>query len=147
MIYEEGTPDEIFDSPKKDKVRTFVQRLKTLPLSVESYDYDFIGMSESIRQFGEKNLLSRRQVENLRRIYEEVLAQNIILTRNLEYPINISVEYSEKEEKLEMRFAWSGEEYNPMEKGDEFSIKLVKAAVRGYSYDYTNGSNRLVLRV
>lgn len=145
VIYEEGAPDDIFDSPKRDKTRAFVQRLKTLTLSVESQDYDFIGMSESIRQFGEKNLLSRRQVDSLRRVYEEILAQNIILTQGAEYPITISVEYSEKEDRLEMRFVWSGEKYNPMEEGDELSIKLVKAAARGCRYDYTDRSNRLVL--
>lgn len=147
VIYEEGAPDEIFDHPMRDKTRAFVQRLKTLRLSVESQDYDFIGMSESIRQFGEKNLLSRRQVDSLRRVYEEILAQNILRTQGAEYPITISVEYSEKEDRLEMRFAWSGEQYDPMEEGDALSLKLVKAAVRGHSYDYTDGVNRLMLKI
>lgn len=147
IIYEEGVPDEIFDSPKRDKTRAFVQRLKTLTLTVESYDYDFIGMSESIRQFGEKNLLQRRRVDGLRRVYEEILAQNIIQMQGVEYPITIAVEYSGKEDRLEMRFVWSGEKYNPMEEGDDLSIMLVKAVVQGCSYEYTDGVNRLALKI
>lgn len=147
VIYEEGPPNEIFDSPKRDKTRTFVHRLKTLTLSIESYDYDFIGMSESIRQFGEKNLLSRRRIDSLRRVYEEILAQNIIPQQGTEYPITISVEYSEKADRLEMRFAWNGAEYNPMEDGDALSVALVKAAVQKFGYDYTERVNRLVLKV
>ena len=46
-----------------------------------------------------------------------------------------------------MRFAWSGEKYDPMEAGDELSIMLVKAAVQGFSYDYSDGVNRLILAV
>ena len=147
IIYEEGAPDEIFDSPKRDKTRTFVKRLKTLTLSAESLDYDFIGMSESIRQFGEKNLLSKKQVENLRRVYEEILAQNLVPKQGVEFPITVSVEYSEKEDSLEMRFAWHGERYNPMEDGDELSVMLVKASVSEFSYNHTDGANSLVIKI
>lgn len=147
VICEEGTPEEIFDHPKKDKVRVFVQRLKTLTLSVESRDYDFIGMSENLRLFGEKNLLERRKVENLRRVYEEILAQNLITTERVAYPVTISVEYAQKEERLEMCFVWRGDRYNPMEEGEEISIKLVRAAASDYSYDYADGENRLAVRI
>ena len=147
IIYEEGTPDEIFDSPKRDKTRAFVKRLKTLTLSVESLDYDFISMSESIRQFGEKNILPKKQVENLRRVYEEILAQNLVLSQGVEFPIMISVEYSEKEDGLEMRFTWHGERYNPMESGDEISIMLVKASISGFDYNHTDGANSLVIKI
>ncbi len=147
IIYEEGTPDEIFDSPKQDKTRAFVKRLKTLTLTVESLDYDFIGMSESIRQFGEKNLLSKKQVEKLLRVYEEILAQNLVLAQEVEFPITVSTEYSEKEDSLEMRFAWRGERYDPMESGDELSVMLVKASISGFSYDHRNGANSLVIKI
>ena len=147
LIYEEGTPDEIFDSPKRDKTRAFVKRLKTLTLSAESLDYDFIGMSESIRQFGERNLLSKKRVENLRRVYEEILAQNLVPAQEAEFPITVSAEYSEKEDSLEMRFTWQGERYDPMEDGDELSVKIVKASVSGFRYDHTDGANSLVIKI
>ncbi len=147
LIYEEGTPDEIFDSPKRNKTRAFVKRLKTLTLTVESLDYDFIGMSESIRQFGEKNLLSKKRVEKLRRVYEEILAQNLVLAQEVEFPITVSAEYSEKEDSLEMRFAWLGERYDPIERGDELSVMLVKASVSGFSYDHRDGLNSLVIKI
>lgn len=145
VIYEEGTPEEIFEHPKREKTRAFVRQLKTLALRIESPDYDFIGMSESIRQFGEKNLLTRRQAENLRRAFEEIAAQNLIPAGNPEYPIAISVEYSEKENRLEMRFVWTGGRYNPMEEGDALSLLLVKAAAKEYKYEFADRENRLIL--
>ena len=114
---------------------------------MESLDYDFIGMSESIRCFGEKNILPKKQVEDLRRVYEEILAQNLVLAEGVEFPITISVEYSEKENSLEMRFTWRGERYDPMENGDEISIILVKASITGYNYDNTDGVNSLVVKL
>ncbi len=147
IIYEEGTPNEIFDSPKRYKTRAFVKRLKTLTLSVESLDYDFIGMSESIRQFGEKNMLSKKRVEKLRRVYEEILAQNLVPVQGVGFPITLSIEYSEKEDSLEMRFIWQGERYDPMESGDEISVKIVKASVSGYGHEHTNGANSLIIKI
>ncbi len=147
VIYEQGAPDEIFDSPKRDKTRAVVKRLKTLTLSVESSDYDFIAMSESIRQFGEKNLLPPKRVDSLHRVYEEILAQNLVSVQGVEFPITVSAEYSEKDDSLEMHFAWRGERYNPMEDGDELSVMLVKASVSGSDYDYTDGANSLVIKI
>lgn len=146
-VYEEGTPDEIFDSPKRDKTRAFVKRLKTLTLSIESSDYDFIAMSESIRRFGERNLLPKKRVDSLQRVYEEILAQNLVSVQGVEFPITVSVEYSEKDDSLEMRFAWRGERYNPMEDGDELSVMLVKASVSGSDYNHTDGANSLVIKI
>lgn len=147
VIYEEGTPTEVFDAPKKDKTRAFVGRLKTLTLAVASPDYDFIGMSESIRQFGEKNLLRGKQTENMRRVFEELLAQNILVSGEPEYPVTAGIEYSEKKAELIMRFVWNGKGYNPMEEGDEISLMLVRAAVRAQAYEYADGVNRLTLKL
>ena len=45
VIYEDGTPEQIFDHPAKDRTRAFVKRLKVLPFSITSPDYDFIAMT------------------------------------------------------------------------------------------------------
>ncbi len=147
VVYEEGSPEEIFDHPKKDRTRVFVQRLKTLSLSAQSPDYDFIGQSESLRRFGEKNLLGRKRVLGMQSVYEEILAQSIVPCIGASYPVTVSVEYSEKEDRLEMRFTWNGTDFDPMQEGDELSVKLVKAAVQGYEHTYSDGVNRLVFTI
>ena len=144
VIYEEGTPEEIFEEPKKDRTRAFVEQLRVLTLTVASADYDFIGISESIQQFGEKHFLSRRRVENMRRIFEEIVAQNLVASKKAEYPIRVTVEYSEKKNRLEMRFWWKGAEYNPLEMGDELSILLLRAALAEDSYTFAEGENSLL---
>ncbi len=147
VIFEEGSPEEIFDHPKQDRTRVFVQRLKTLSLSAQSPDYDFIGQSESIRQFGEKNLLGRKRVLGMQSVYEEILAQSIIPCLGASFPVTVSVEYSEKEDRLEMRFTWNGTDFDPMQEGDELSVKLVKAAIQGYEHAYSDGVNRLIFTI
>lgn len=147
MIYEDGTPEEIFEHPKKDKTRAFVKRLKVLSLMVESEDYDFIAMSETLQNFGEKNMLTRKRTENLRRIFEEILALNIIPNAALRFPLEMIIEYEEETDHLEMRLHWKGLEYNPLMQGDEISLKLVRSAMKEGSFYYEDGENRLVVSV
>lgn len=147
VIYEDGTPEEIFEHPKRDKTRAFVKRLKVLTLTIASSDYDFIGMTEELQYFGEKNLLSRRQLENLKRVFEEVCALNIVPNSGIEYPLEVSVEYADETGKLEIHLIWRGKQYNPMEEGDELSLLLVKAAVKESSFTYTDGVNHLIMEL
>lgn len=147
VIYEDGTPEEIFEHPKKDKTRAFVKRLKVLSLMVESEDYDFIAMSETLQNFGEKNMLTRKRTENLRRIFEEILALNIIPNAALRFPLEMIIEYEEETDHLEMRLHWKGLEYNPLMQGDEISLKLVRSAMKEGSFYYEDGENRLVVSV
>ena len=43
-IYEDGTPEQVFDNPIREKTRRFIRHLKVLELNIESRDYDFLGM-------------------------------------------------------------------------------------------------------
>lgn len=144
-IYEEGTPAEIFDSPKRDLTRAFVKRLKILRFQITSPDYDFIAMSESLQQFGEKHLLRPRQTENLRRAFEEICALNIVPNREDEDVLQVFTEYYEADGKLSMRFVWGGRQYHPLESGEELSVRLAKSVVTDSSYSYEGGKNQLVV--
>lgn len=143
IIYEEGTPDRIFTNPLKDKTRIFVNHLKSLRFTITSPNYDFIGMSESLQSFGEKNLVTPRQLVNLRRAFEEICALNIIPNSKDGYALNVSTEYDEENKALKMYFAWKGSRYSPMDEGDELSVKILKGVLSSYGYVYEDGENRL----
>ncbi|MDD5061777.1 MAG: amino acid ABC transporter ATP-binding protein, partial [Candidatus Marinimicrobia bacterium] len=40
IIYEEGTPQQIFDNPQKEKTRAFIHRIRSLNYHIASPDYD-----------------------------------------------------------------------------------------------------------
>lgn len=142
-IYEEGTPEEIFNIPQRERTRTFVKRLKVLNFSISSPDYDFIALSEALQQFGEKHLLDERRTRNLRRAFEEICALNIVPNRDGKDVLEISTEYYEADGKLTMYFVWGGRPYNPLESGEALSIRLAMSALTDSSYAYENGRNRL----
>lgn len=145
VIFEEGTPEEIFDSPRKENTRAFVKRLKVLRFQIDSPDYDFIAMSEALQQFGEKHLLNRRQIGGLRHAFEEICALNLVPNREENDTLEITTEYAEADGKLSMRFVWTGRAYHPLEEGDEISIRLVKSIIKESRYGYENGKNQLIV--
>ena len=147
VIYEDGTPQQIFDNPQRNRTRVFVNRLKVLPFKITSPDYDFLAMTEALQQFGEKNLLTRRQIDNLRRAFEEICATNIIPNHAEDRPLTVLTEYAEETGKLEMRFIRSGARYDPLEEGDALSIRLIKAFLKGSHYEYVDGENRLAVEL
>ena len=144
-IYEEGTPEQVFLHPKKDKTRAFVKRLKVLSLSVKSADFDFIAMSEALQNFGQKHMLTQKRTTNMRRIFEEILALNLIPNGSPAFPLELTAEYAEETDTLQMRLRWAGPEYDPLAQGDELPLKLGRTAVTDSQFTYEDGENLLVL--
>ncbi len=144
-VYEEGTPDQIFNAPLREKTRIFIKRLKRLDLEIKTMDYDFIGFDSQIAQFGRDNMLAPKRVRDLELAFEELVAQNII--GSLEhsgsgFPINVCVEHSDADETTMMTIAYGGERYDPFEDGDELSVMLIDKLAAGRSYSF-DGRNRI----
>ncbi len=78
-IYEEGTPEEIFDYLAKEKTRQFIQRLKTLKLEILSAGFDYTEVIEKIRKFSMDTMQGAAASRNLMQCFEEIAVQNIIL--------------------------------------------------------------------
>ena len=89
-IYEDGTPDQIFDNPKKDLTRRFIRRLKVLELKVDSPDFDFIGAGREIDQYCLRNNLPSRIKYRTRLAFEE-LTQQMLFPVLKHTPIMITV--------------------------------------------------------
>lgn len=145
VIYDEGTPQEIFEHPTKAKTRAFVKRLKVLSLPIKSADYDFVAMSEALQNFGEKHMLTKKRTENMRRIFEEILALNVIPNAQPAFPLEVVTEYEQDTDCLEMRITWQGAEYDPLTMGNEISLKLVNAIIKDGKFLYESGENRLTI--
>jgi len=146
-IYEDGTPEQVFDNPLRENTRRFVRRLKVLELNIENRDYDFLGMAGEIDQYCNKNQIPFRQASWIRLAFEE-LAQQMLIPA-LEKPrIQAVIEYSEAEEQATMAVRYNGDRYNVLENGDELSRSLLTGITAGLSWeaaDEDGFTNRLTL--
>lgn len=77
-IYEEGTPEQLFDQPQRPGTQAFVKRLKTFEREITSPTFDFIAVSTDIEEFGRRQLLSQRQIHHLQMVFEELCVQTLL---------------------------------------------------------------------
>lgn len=101
-----GTPQDIFENPKREKTRQFIRQLRTLSLDIPSTDFDYPGLSTEILAFCQLQLLSPALIRNIELAVEELLLQ------------------------------YGGRAYNPLEEGDDLSLRIVKSVVGEWSHEY-----------
>ena len=148
-IYEEGTPDKIFNNPGKEKTRVFIKRLKQLSLKIDSGDYDFIEATNKLAAFCTNNMISSKLSRNVQLAFEEMIQENLIPygeTYYNIYPVNILTEYSDSDETLVMDVTYSGAKYDPFSEVDFLSAQIVNKLTNSVKYSYLNETNRLEIR-
>lgn len=73
VIYEEGTPEQIFDNPQGERTRKFINRIHEFNYEIVSEKYDFYGMMAQIRNFCVKFNLSSTAIDHISHAVEEGL--------------------------------------------------------------------------
>lgn len=143
-IYEEGTPEEIFERPVREKTIRFIKHIKVFEVDITSVDFDFIGLVSGLEEFGRRNQMSQKAINKLQTVFEELCVQIILPRFSDGFRINISVEYSQDDETAVMQIKYTGEAFDPQNSENLISLKLVKNAAESVVYseiaeeDFTN---------
>ncbi|MBP5201089.1 MAG: amino acid ABC transporter ATP-binding protein, partial [Schwartzia sp.] len=148
-VYEDGTPEQIFERPQREKTRQFIHRLKVLTLSVESKEFDFIGCHAGIEAFGQKNDAPQDVVRSLLLLFEEIVTQ-LLLPRLPEPPQVVwTVEYDPKKDIAAVSVRYNGEPFDVMDSDNELSLQIVRGCAENFRYEREDGdlANRLCLTV
>lgn len=124
IIYEEGTPDQIFNHPQKEATQTFINRIRSLIFNIKDRDFDLYGMNAQIERFCQKYALGNAVCNKLQLMLEELLANILPFSGD----IIIKIEYSEKDYKLMMEVLQKNLQTSILEndKADELSVMLIK---------------------
>lgn len=146
LIYEEGTPQEIFENPQKEKTRAFINRVRSFTYQISSPDYDLYAMNAEIENFCEKQILPKKTRHSLLLLVEELLQ---IYTPGLhETRLDLVIAYSEKKETLELILESSGEAANPLESEclpDDLGLTIIRNLAEDIDYQRVNDKNRLTV--
>ena len=71
-IYEQGTPEEIFNSPKKELTRAFVLRITSWNCSANQHNRDFIAMMASLEEFCRSRFMNKKMENTCEIVFEEI---------------------------------------------------------------------------
>lgn len=143
QIYEEGSPKDIFENPQKEKTKAFINRIRSFNFHIDSPDYDMFAMNADIQHFCEKHVMSKKIVNNVMLIVEELwIIHNSILTT---IDIDLTLSYSEKMDNLEIIFESSGSDGNVLDKidSDDMSLAIIKNFTENIDYQKINNKNRI----
>jgi ABC-type polar amino acid transport system ATPase subunit len=124
-IYEDGTPEQIFDDPQKERTIRFICRLKVFEETIESRDFDFIGPVSKIEEFGRKCRMSQKLIYRVQQVFEELAVQIILPELEDKFHMNLTLEYSADPENVHMQIKYDGKELDPLESDNELSLKIV----------------------
>lgn len=142
-IYEQGSPEQIFDHPTREKTRRFIKRLKTLELTIDTASSDYLKAISQIERFSSDAALSPRTLRNVTLALEELVFQCIVPAvrmQGVDQLVEVLVEHAEDDDSLTMRIVWGGAPYDPLTEGDELSISIVNRVVRQAEYRH-EGAN------
>lgn len=92
VVYEEGTPEQIFEHPREERTRVFINRIRDYHYIIRSPRYDLYELQAGMMQFCAKYFLSQLVQFNVQLLTEEVL-QIIPLDKG---EIDLVLKYSEK---------------------------------------------------
>ena len=150
LIYEEGTPTEIFESPKKEKTRLFIQRIRTLTEKIASKSFDLYKLNARIEMFCAKHTVEKKTVNTILLAVEEVLLQMLLPQQAGEPDIDLRLEFSEKTGEFQLLFDYPGPAEDPFDETlavNDLSRRLVKRMAKTCSHNFADGKNHLSLTI
>ena len=74
VVYEDGTPDQLFEHPQRERTRQFIQQIHETTFLIESEYFDWYAMMAQMEQFCKHFNLSRQQAESVYHVIDESLS-------------------------------------------------------------------------
>lgn len=149
-IYEDGTPEQIFDHPQREKTARFVRRIKVFESKIRSKNFDFIGFNSSLEQFGRKCQMSQKSILRAQAFFEEMCVQILLPHLSDEFSLMVSLEYAAENDTATMLIRYSGDVYDPTTTDNLLSLKLAQNAAEYIEYapiDDNPYSNQITARI
>ena len=144
VIYEDGTPDQIFNHPQKERTRRFIDGLDWIRKSFLRDELDYLGFISEIHAFAFKKMFTPELLYRIEAAIEEIYLQTILPVIDEKTKMDFSLEYSEKRGTCEIQFSWKAAAVNPLLNMDEISRKLAEHAAREIEYEYTDDGCNLI---
>lgn len=136
IVYEDGSPDQIFNHPKEEKTRQFIERLKVFNIKLNLKNYDLPDLMAKICDYCMRSTINRQSLLTVQLICEEFLkaASECIVDPDIE----LNIEYSAKTGKINLGCNYNSQGMtSPFTVSDEYSRAIINAKVVNIS---NNGS-------
>ena len=124
-IYEEGTPEQIFEHPRREKTRRFVYRLKVLEIKISGKDYDYPGTLGKIQEYCRRNQIAGRMAARMELVFEE--AMQLLLNRLPEASLLLTIEYAQESDTAALNVDCSGDAREALGREDPLPLSILRS--------------------
>lgn len=148
VIYEEGSPSQIFENPLKEKTRAFIHRIRSIRHRLISPDYDLYAINAEVLFFCEKQIISRPTRNSLLLLLEEVLQLYTPYLSSAE--VELTVAYSEKSGTIEIICECTNEDAIPLAENageDNFGLAIIRNLAERIDFQRMPGKSCLTVEM
>ncbi|MEG2622500.1 MAG: amino acid ABC transporter ATP-binding protein [Clostridia bacterium] len=149
-IYEEGTPEDLFDHPQRPKTQAFIRKLKFFDSHIDCRDFDLMQLHGGIRLFAEKYGLESKYA-NLLQLCTEELVYELLNGCGAEIDLNVEITYGELTKSVTLRCDCAGAPFNPFDAvGDDaahLGLTILKNVSKDIACRYEDGRNLVEIRL
>lgn len=142
IVYEEGSPEDIFDHPQKQKTIQFVKKMFFLEENINSRDYDFSGLTKKVYELM-LQMKSFGTIWNNTVLLLEEIIQNLLFSL-LKDPVRIHLRLECKRQSNVLVIEYGGDELDlaslinekaksSIEKDPDDLLPLTARLIRGYA--------------
>ena len=143
-IYEMGTPEQIFESPQREKTKIFINKLKVFSNDFKLDELDLYEVMRMVSEYCLKYDMTKHEANTINLICEEFLTY-LMQKGKAGVTVNIAISYNEKENIKELVFQDDHPqcEHFEQEDFDEISLNLIKGMTKSSAYSWKDGRNVL----
>ncbi len=147
VVYEEGTPEEIFLSPKKELTRRFIHKIRIFETQILPGLFDYPEVMTGIEQFGFNNLIDRDLVRKTQMVAEELLINVVLPAADADSPVSLQIEYDEAERVMDLKAVYKGKNEDPMILADDLSKEIIKKTGRDLTFHHDEGKCTITVAI
>ncbi len=142
-IYEQGSPEDIFEHPQKEKTKQFIFGQDTLHKIFVKKELDYLGLISEVNAFGFRKMISQKMLNHIESVIEEVYLQTIDSNIDKDTKIDFQLQYI-NDKQCCLYLKWEGEEYNPFIQMKRLSRLLTEYASNDMHYKYIDSKYNTV---
>ena len=119
VIFEDGTPDDIFVHPKKERTKAFIQRITNFKYDIASPHYDLYDLNAKVIEFCTKHFIPYQRQQNLLLLVEETLQ-----ITPLKGGVELTVSYAENGGELTLHVLLPEGQSSPLKNKDADKMSM-----------------------
>ena len=145
-IYEQGTPEQIFEKPARPKTQAFLYRIRNFCYQIQGKAFDLYEFQSRIELFLKKQMLTQKRIRTVQLVCEEILYHIILIKQAKEScSAEFTLSYITRSDEVEINFRSSVIHEKLMQEcGDELALLIINKYVR--EIRCVNGSLNLIMK-